>query len=158
MSDGAADLAKLIGITGPEFELPIERGKIREFALALGATDPAYIEDPKPLAPPTLLTIATHIWGYSLEQPRGSVFGELKIDASLLLHAEEEYEFFGETLRAGEILRGRTSIAEAYDKIGRRGTKLTFYVFETQFLGALGALRARSRTTVVQTTEPAQPQ
>ena len=56
MADPAA-----VGTRGEPFRMDIERGKIREFAVATGATpahDPAYLDAENPVIEPTFLTTA----------------------------------------------------------------------------------------------------
>src|SRR5690606_25589971 len=72
------------------FEVPIERGKIREFARATGSANPAY-DGPDAVIPPTFLTTAGNFWATPADLPTG----ELGFELARVLHGEEEYEFFG---------------------------------------------------------------
>jgi hypothetical protein len=49
--------------------MPIERGKIREYATATGAARPAYLDDPKAPVPPTFL--ATVVFWTPIGSPSG---------------------------------------------------------------------------------------
>jgi hypothetical protein len=140
-----------IGVAGPWFDVPLERGKIREFARAIKADLPEYLRDIQPCIPPTFLVTAGRFWGYTFDDPGDTALSKVEIDRSILLHAEEEYEFFGPPPRAGTTLRARTRIADVYEKEGRRGGKLIFVVSETEFQDARGRQVAVSRTTVVKT-------
>ncbi len=140
----------IIGTTGPDYEFIVEQGKIMEFADAIHSTNPAY-KGAAAVVPPTFLTVAGNYWGYTLENPKDTVFRDLGIDTSLLLHAEEEYEFFSSPPRAGDRFSVRLRLADAWEKTGRRGGKLTFYKFETEFRNANGELHAVQRTTCVKT-------
>ena len=84
-----------IGLTGPEYEMDIERGKIREFARAMHAPLPEYVDASNPVIPDTFLITAAYTWGYSLERPRGTVFEQIDHDFSVPLHAEESFTFHG---------------------------------------------------------------
>jgi hypothetical protein len=140
-----------VGIAGPWFDVPLERGKIREFARAIKADLPEYMVESKPYIPPTFLVTAGRFWGYTFDDPGETALAQVSIDRSILLHAEEEYEFFGPPPRAGTTLRARTKIADVYEKEGRRGGKLVFVVSETEFQDESGRSVAVSRTTVVKT-------
>ncbi len=140
----------IIGLTGPDYEFIVERGKIAEFAAATHSSNPDFDGD-RAVVPPTFLTVAGNYWGYTLETPRDTVFSDLGIDTSLLLHAEEEYEFFAPPPRVGDRFTVRLRIADIIEKQGRRGGKLTFYKFETEFRNDQGELQAVQRTTCVQT-------
>ena len=51
-----------IGLQGPEYRMDIERGKVREFARAMNAPLPEYIDAEHPLIPATFLITAV-AWG-----------------------------------------------------------------------------------------------
>ena len=78
-----------LGLQGPEYEMHIERGKIRDFARAMSAPLAEYVDAPNPLVPASFLITAAYSWGYSLERPRGTVFEQIDHDLSVPLHAEE---------------------------------------------------------------------
>lgn len=140
-----------IGVTGPVFEVPIERGKVREFAKAVKTPLPEYVESPQPMVPVTFLVTAGRFWGYTFDDPGDTPLANVDLDRSLLLHAEEEYEFFGPPPRAGTTLKAQTRVADVAEKTGRSGGRMTFVVSETSFFDMQGTLVARSRTTVVKT-------
>jgi hypothetical protein len=133
------------GRTGTEFSVDIERGKIREFARATRSANPAYLEEPCPVVPPTFLT-TTMFWAGGDANP----WQEVKMDQSRGLHAEQEYEFYGPPPRAGTRLTAQSHITEIYEKQGRRGGSLTFAVMVTEFRDADGRLVARARLTGVE--------
>jgi hypothetical protein len=140
MVDSAA-----LGATGTPFTMPIERGKIREFALATASTNPAYLEDAAPVMPPTFLTTAA-FWQDGDADPWRAV----AMDQSRGLHAEQEYVFHGPPPHAGDVLTGTSRIAEIYQKQGRRGGTLTFAVMVTEFRDPSGRLVAEARLTGVE--------
>ena len=140
----------IIGVTGPDYDFIVERGKIQEFASAIFSDNADFVGDDA-VIPPTFLTVAGNYWGYTLETPKDTVFKDLGIDTSLLLHAEEEYEFFTPPPCAGDRFRVRLRLADSWEKTGRRGGKLTFYKFETEFRNPDGELQAVQRTTCVKT-------
>jgi len=142
----------LIGKEIPPFEMPIERGKIKEFAEAIGDDNPIY-RDPtyaqkspfgQILAPPTFgATKAFWRTGGSNAEIAG-------LDNRFVLHGEEEYEYF-KPIIAGDILTCRGKITEAYEKAGKRGGKMTFVVFEFTFYNQKGEKVQVSRSTTIQT-------
>lgn len=87
----------IVGKKLDRFEFTVERGKIKEFCLAIGETNPIYTdleaakkagyEDiPAPLTFPTVITF----WGY----PKiWQDMAELGIDLSRILHLKEEYTY-----------------------------------------------------------------
>ncbi|MCP4334005.1 MAG: hypothetical protein GY785_15205 [Gammaproteobacteria bacterium] len=143
-----------IGLIGPEYEMDIERGKIRDFARAMSAPLPEFIDAPQPLIPASFLITAAYSWGYSLERPRGTVFEQIDHDLSVPLHAEESFRFHGALPRAGERLHCRASLENVWRKQGGRGGDLTFLTMLTEFRNPAGDLVAEERSTTV-TTENA---
>jgi hypothetical protein len=141
-------LEELAGRRGEPFELVVERGKIREFARATRAEDPSYHDAPEPVMPPTFLATAAH-WSRN----------ELALlddvgDPRRRLHGEQAFEFHGPPPRAGMRLQGVPRIEAAYERDGRRGGRLRFYVLATDFTDASGRLVAVARMTVVETQRP----
>jgi len=143
------------GISAPPFVFPIELGKVKEFATATGSSHPDYFATDTPVVPPTFLISGLMFWGYTLDYPRDSAFARVDLDRSMLLHAEEEFEFPGEPPIAGQKLTAQSRISEVTRKQGRRGGDLLFVVTETEFRDLSGRLVARNRNTVVKTEKPA---
>ena len=138
-----------IGTAGPVFEVPLERGKVHEYAQAAKSQHPAYIADRAPPVPATFLVTAGFLWGYTLEHPGDTPLADVELDTEDLLHAEETFEFHGPPPRAGVTLQARTRIADVFEKQGRRGGTLTFIVSETTFHDGSGRLVALERSTAV---------
>jgi hypothetical protein len=130
------------------YTMPIERGKIREFARAAMAPDPAY-DAPDAVVPPTFLTTASLTW----EPPGELDLGDLELDLRRVLHGEEEYVFHGPLPRAGQTLEVTTRLGDVYRKPGRRGGDLTFVTIVHEFRSTAGELVAEQRTTLVQTSQ-----
>ena len=107
-----------LGITGTPFRMDIERGKIREFAVATYSSNRNYVEDEFPVVPPTFLT-TTLLWQTEGSDP----WRKVELDGKRGLHAEQKYEFFGPPPRAGTRLnctsRDRRHLHEAGTE-GRR--------------------------------------
>ncbi len=149
-SDG---LTLLVGLEGDPFELVVELGKVREFARATHAEDPVYARSSEPAIMPTFLASAAH-WAPHERALLERIPGE----PSRRLHGEQEFTFPGAPPRAGDRLRGRSRIDAAYEREGRRGGRLRFYVLETTFRDERDAVVAVARTTVVETERaPAEP-
>jgi acyl dehydratase len=142
----------LIGKELPRFEIPVERGKIREFADSIGDDNPIY-RDPdyagktkfaKILAPPTF-TATKSFW-----RRGGSNQDMAGLDNRYVLHGEEEYEYLAPVL-AGDLLTCQGRISDAYEKAGKRGGKMIFVVFEFNFSNQRGEKVLVSRSTLIQT-------
>ncbi len=140
------DLASLVGIESEPFELVVERGKVREFARATKAEDPSYLDDAAPVMPPTFLMSAAHWSSHEL-----SLLERIPGDSRRRLHGEQEFAFPGTPPRAGARLRGRTRLDAAFEREGRRGGLLRFYVLGTEYRDGDGELVATAKMTVVET-------
>lgn len=143
----------------------IERGPVAVFAEAV--TDGARIykdaraaEDPgllPPPVPPTFPFVMAHWGAFEELQPDGDdrsalvgeILGPLLAKGGLLLHGEQEFEYFS-AVRVGDTLFGETTLADVYEKTSPDHT-MTFVVTETLWTNeATGApaLVARSNTIV----------
>ncbi len=140
----------LIGKEFPPFEVPVERGKIREFTNAIKDDNPIY-SDPAyaakselggVLAPPTF-TATKAFW-----RKGENIWDLAGLDPQYRLHGEEEYEYFKPVL-AGDVLTCRSKISEAYQKPGKRGGKMTFIVLEFTFYNQRGEKALVSRSTTI---------
>lgn len=137
------------GRSGAPFAMAVERGKVREFARAVAATHPAYLDGDRPVSPPTFLTTAV-LW----EVPGANPWTDVAMDQQRGLHAEQEFTFHGPPPRAGDELVAQSRIERIFTKDGRRGGTLTFAVMVTEFRDAAGRVVAESRLTGVETSRP----
>jgi len=137
-----------LGAEGVEFIVDVERGKIREFARAVGSSHPAHWQGDHPTSPPTFLT-TTFFWEDAV--PGANPWHLVRMDPQRGMHAEQEYIFHGPPPRAGTRLHARSRIVEIYEKEGKRGGKLTFAVMVTEFRDESGRLVAEARLTGVET-------
>ena len=112
----------VIGKESPPFVVTVERGKIKEFARALGDANPAYLDDRVGqasewgdlVAPPTFMTT------FRDGGDSGEFLRELGTDISRLLHGEQEFELH-RPLKPGDTLLCRSRILDIYEKTGRSG-------------------------------------
>ena len=131
---------------GPSYEYRVELGKTREFAKALQSSNPEFCEGPRPVVLPTFLVTATQ-WGpddFNLTEFVG-------FDRKRILHGSQEYRYFGEPPRAGDVLTAHVRLTDRYEKKGGRGGLMQFAVVSTEFRDASGAVVAESRMTLIET-------
>ena len=146
-------LTDQVGLTGPDYEVDIERGKIREFARAMAAPLPEFVAGRTPVIPATFLVSVPYTWGYTLERPRGTVFETVEHDLTVSLHAEESFTFYGSPPSAGERLTARACLESVRQKHGRSGGTLTFLTVLTAYRDDDGSLRAEQRSVSVTTSQ-----
>ena len=136
------------GMTFPPYEFHVERGKIREFADAIGDPNPIY-RDPAYaggiLAPPTLLRTF-------LYEPRAAADALKVKDWSYIVHGEQEFEYFAPIL-AGDVLTAEERIVSVTEKESRRAGRLQIAVIETVFHNQRGEKVQVARRTIVETSQ-----
>jgi acyl dehydratase len=139
------------GKTFPPYEFHVERGKIREFADALGDLNPIY-RDPAYaaktelggiVAPPTLLRTF-------LYEPRAAAEALQVKDWSYIVHGEQEFEYLA-PVRAGDVLTAQDRIVSITEKESRRAGLLQIAVIETVFRNQRGEQVQIARRTLVET-------
>jgi MaoC dehydratase-like protein len=118
--------------------MPVEWGKIREYAVATGSASPDYLDNPNAPIPPTFLSTVI-FWdqpGGGLRTPEAvAAMAEVGLEEDIrnVLSAEQEYRFHGPLPRAGDRL-GLTHRFDGVEiKEGRRGGQMVFTRFTVEF-------------------------
>lgn len=151
-----SQVSSIVGLRGPDFAVPIERGAIRQFARSLYSSHPDWLEDPHAVVPPTFLVSAGYHWGYILERPpAGSELATIGADRGPVMDGEQEFIFHGEPPRVGTVLTASTRVANHFFKQGRAGGQLEFFVMQTEFRDAQGRIVAEWRPTSIRTQKAA---
>ena len=132
---------------GLPFQMPIELGKVREFARATGGTSPDYLENPSAPIPPTFLR--TQVFWTPAGGP--NLLKDVKLDLRRILHGEQEYEFFGPPPTAGTVLTVESRLESVTEKEGRRGGAMRFITTVQDFTDQDGKLVARGRSILIET-------
>ena len=123
------------GVVGKEFApyaVTVERGKIKEFARAIGDSNPLYLDD---------RVGAASEWGDIIAPPTfpitfrdegadtNALLRELGTDISRVLHGEQEFEIH-RPLQPGRTYLCRARVSDIYEKTGKTGP-MAFVVRET---------------------------
>lgn len=140
----------VVGREFPPYVVTVERGKIKEFARAIGDPNPFYLDDRLGaasewgdiIAPPTFATTFRDAATDTVAFLR-----ELGTDISRILHGEQEFEIFRQ-LRPGESYVCRARVVDAYEKTGKSGP-MAFLVRETTIADRTNELVARARQVTV---------
>lgn len=141
-----------------EFDLPVERDKVAEFAIAVGEDNLLHLDPeeaqlkgfPDVLAPPTFTV--TQIFSVSREDREERLGANL--DYGRVLHGEQEF-FYKRLPVAGEILKGTMRIARDFVKEGKRGGSMRFVTYESQFTDAQGEEVLTALYTLIETSKDA---
>ena len=141
-----------IGQSFPPFTIEVERGKIRELALAIGDDNPIYQSREAaqaagyadvPLFPtaPTMFTF----WGNT---KMGGQLVSLGINVMRILHGEEEYEYLA-PIHPGDTLTGVFTIVDGKTRQGSSGAAMDIINTEIQYTNQHGAPVLKARQVIV---------
>jgi len=130
-----------IGQSFPPFTIEVERGKIRELALAIGDDNPIYQSREEAQAAgypdvplyPTLPTTFT-FWGNS---KMVSQIASLGINLMRVLHGEEEYEYLA-PIYPGDTLTGVMTLVDGKTRQGQGGSSMDFLTIEIDYTNQHG--------------------
>ena len=145
----------MIGTKLDEFEFPVERGKIKEFARAVLNPHPAYLDreaaremgfDDVP-APVTYAgTFSHHV---TSDDAVMDGMKKLGMDPALSVHGEVEFIHY-RPVCAGETLHCELVIGNIYEKEGKRGGSMTFVEMDANFTDAQGNPAMKVRNVFIQ--------
>jgi acyl dehydratase len=122
----------VIGKEYPPYPVTVERGKIKEFARAIGDLNPFYVDDRVGRASAFGDIIAPPTFAVTFRDETadtGALLRDLGTDISRLLHGEQEFEIHRQ-LVPGETYLCRTKVVDIYEKTGKSGP-MAFVVRET---------------------------
>jgi acyl dehydratase len=139
---------KFIGYASPACTLEVEKGRLRQFAHAIGQTAPMYVDEEAARAagyralpvPPTFL--------FCLEMDRPNPYGwfdEVGIPLPKILHAEQSFTYHRMAF-AGDFLTFESRIADIYEK---KGGQLEFVAQDNRITNQDRQLVAEFRRTLV---------
>jgi len=136
----------IIGTDLGTVTFPVERGKVREFANAILEDNPAFQEHEAPA--PLTFSMTRSFW-----PNEGGDMSKININYAMVVHGGQEFEYLG-PVKVGDTLTGRTRVADAYEKEGKRGGRMSFYVFETTFANQDGRDVLISRNVLIERGVP----
>jgi hypothetical protein len=136
-----------LGEEGAPFEMDIERGKIDEFARAVGATSEHHFREERAAAPATFLTT---LFFWEKRVSGANPWNLVEMSEERGMHAEQEYIFHGPPPKAGDRLVCKSTITDMWDKQSRSGDTLTFVKMVTEFRDGVGQLVAEAILTGVE--------
>jgi len=119
----------IVGKEYPPFVVHVERGKIKEFARAIGDLSPLYLDDAVGRASEWGDIVAPPTFPIVFREDGGTMLQDLGVDISRILHGEQEFEH-RKPIRPGETYLCRSKVVDIYEKTGRSGP-MAFVVRET---------------------------
>ncbi|MFM1651867.1 MaoC family dehydratase N-terminal domain-containing protein [Brevibacillus sp. B_LB10_24] len=148
----ASDISKFVGYEFEPYRFIVERGKIREFARAIGDDNPLYRDKRSAIEagwrdvtiPPTFPTVID-MWGGADFFTQIEV---LDLDLLRVLHGEQEYEYLGE-IYPGDEITATAKVTGAKAKSGRSGT-MKLFTIETVYVNQHGETVCMGRSAVIE--------
>ncbi|WP_436900704.1 FAS1-like dehydratase domain-containing protein [Halovenus halobia] len=149
------ELQELVGtsvVTVEDFE--IEAGKVEEFARSVKDDDPVYRDEAvaeergfDAIPAPLTFERVSMFPRYRTVEKYGI---DLGFQEEYTIHGEQAYEY-ERPLLVGDVLTGETTLAEIYERDGKRGGTMTFAVLETEYTDEDGDLVLTARSTAIET-------
>jgi acyl dehydratase len=127
---------ELVGKSYTPFEYEVGREKIREYARAVGETNPIHLDPDAAraagfsnvVAPPMFCVVySAGAMGPAVLDP------ELAINLAMMVHGSQQFEWF-EPVVAGDLISTEVTVREIYEKGG-----MQFYVWESKSTNQGGA-------------------
>jgi acyl dehydratase len=130
----------------------VERGKIRELAKAIGDPNPIFQDRDAAVkegykdtpAPATFLTVPM-MWSTSMP----FVITDLAINFMMVLHGEEEYEYYQE-IYPGDVITATPKVAAIEEKTNKSGKKMDMVTIELLYVNQRGEKVAKARSLLVE--------
>ena len=126
----------------------IEKGKIKEMAMAFGDENPVYYEKQAAVVsgfrdipiPPTFATVIDMWSGLSFAQ----INDLLGLEQSRVLHGEQSYEYFAD-ICSGDLITGEGEVVFAIKK-----KNLDLYTLETTYKNQFNEQVLKSRSVIIE--------
>ncbi|MBD8036433.1 MULTISPECIES: FAS1-like dehydratase domain-containing protein [Solibacillus] len=132
----STELEEKVGMKIESYTFRVEKGKIRELALAIGDLKEEYLNGEA--VPPTFPTVID-FWGGD-----SSSSELLNLNMKKVLHGEQEYEYFREII-PDENITVHGVIEKAYTK-----ASMNFFVLRKDYLDEQGETILISRSTIIE--------
>ncbi|MBO8163479.1 MAG: MaoC family dehydratase N-terminal domain-containing protein [Brevibacillus sp.] len=146
------DISRKIGFAFAPYTFVVERGKIREFALAIGDDNPIY-HDPAAAqragyrdipVPPTFSTVMDMWAGPDFEQ----LTKLLELNPLQVLHGEQMYEYSGD-ICAGDVLTAHSRVIAAETK-----KAMNLLTLETVYVNGQGEQVLTAQSVIIERHTP----
>jgi acyl dehydratase len=145
----------LVGTVIDRVEFPVEEGKIREFAVAVGDPDPVYRDaeaaraagHPAVPAPPTFVVVAGH-W-----RDQAAMVATLALDIRRIVVGETDWEYHA-PIHAGDRLTAERVVESVTERPGRRGGTMTLVTIAAEFRNQRDELCVRQRDVLIEMGAP----
>lgn len=142
------EMDKMVGTTPPNFTFTVEKGKIKEMALALGDLKEVYFDTELARSQGHRDVIAPPTFGMCIDLWGGPGFPELchwlGMNMVKVLHGEQEFKYYGD-ICAGDQITVTTSLKGRVEK-----DTMTICIVESAYTNQLGRLVLKSVKTILE--------
>jgi len=146
------DPRTFIGKETPEFSFEVEKGNIRDFAVAIGDLDPMFYDEGYAKKTRFGGIIAPNTFSHTFRGEKTSLLRSIpQIGARIpqkLLHGEHEIEYF-KAVRPGDTVTFKIKIADIYEREGKRSGKMDVVVLDIPCFNQDGEEVVKYRQTFV---------
>jgi acyl dehydratase len=122
-----------IGKETPEFTFEVEKGNIRDFAIAIGDLDPMFHDEEYARKTRFGGIIATNTFSHAFRGEKTTLLKAIpQIGARIpqkLLHGEHEIEYF-QPVRPGDVIKFKIRIADIHEAEGKRSGKMDVVILD----------------------------
>lgn len=146
------DPKSYIGKETPKFTFEVEKGNIKDFAIAIGDLDPMFYDEEHAKKTRFGGIIASNTFSHTLRGEKTSLLRSIpQIGARIpekLLHGEHEIEYFN-PIRPGDMITFKIKIADISEHEGKRSGKMDAVLLEIPCFNQKGEMVLRYWQTFV---------
>ena len=141
----------LVGMVVDTVHFDVEAGKIREFARASHAEDPAHVDPAEAVRRgfATPLATATHVVVAGHHRDQQGFVQKLGLDIGRVVVGSTSWEYL-RPLRAGDSLSGTRTVVSDQVKQRADGTTMRLLGLETEYVDRHGVITVRQRETLIE--------
>ena len=114
----AEDFRSFVGKAYPPFTFEVEKGRLRLFAKAIGATDPVFSDEAAARRAGYRSIPAPPTFSYAITMDAGQAFNvleDMKVPVHKSVHGAQRFTF-KRPIYAGDVITGRQTVTDVYDK------------------------------------------
>lgn len=128
---------EFLGKKYPPFTVDVEKGRVAQFARAIGSDDPIHFDENAAKQAGYKGIVAPLTFAYTITLDAGQSFNVLEdmgIEKTKAVHGEQGFTYFSD-ICAGDVISGQQEITDIYDK---KNGALIFVVTLTRLENQLG--------------------
>ena len=141
------ELTHLVGKTSNPFIFQVDQRHIRQFAQAIGDTNPLYTDEQYAKTTVHGGIIAPPTFPVAISPDDNEEQFDLGLDYRRMLHGEQQF-IYTRAIRPGDVLHCQLKVTDVYEREGKNGP-MEFLVLDTEIADAAGNHVVTSRTNII---------